>query len=323
MAGDNILSDYKVAVLLGCYNGDRYIEQQLLSLKNQTFKNFKVYVRDDGSTDATLEIIKRFSGLDITILSDSYGNLGPARSFLTLLKNVDADFYFFSDQDDFWLPQKIEKSLDAIKSVEQSIPTLIHSDLSLVNETLKSLGTTFHQLNGKNPHFFITSPAMYLENCVVGCTMLINQVAKEVSLKGIDTIHDDIAMHDWWIALCVRKYNNVIFLNEPLLLYRQHQNNVSGASVNQANILAKLFRKRTYVRIEKARKNVVSNTRLLLEHQNKNLTEIDQFLIRRIQECYSEYRLFQLFKLYMCKVLFSKFKLNVAMAFYFILNSKK
>ncbi len=317
------MSDCKVAVLMGCYNGEKYIEQQLLSLKEQTFKKFKVYVRDDGSTDATLDIIKRFSGLDITILTDSYGNLGPARSFLTLLKNVDADFYFFSDQDDFWLPHKIEKSLDAIHSVEQSIPILIHSDLSLVNETLKSLGTTFHQLNGKKPHEFITSPAMYLENCVVGCTMLINQAAKEVSLQGIDPIHDHIAMHDWWITLCVRKYNNVIFLNEPLLLYRQHQNNVSGASVNQKNILVKIFKKRTYARINQACKNVVSNTNLLLEHQNKNLTEMDLFLIRRIQKCYSEYRVFQLLKLYMNKVFFSKFKLNVAMAFYFILNSKK
>lgn len=322
MAGDNILNKYEVAVLLGCYNGEKYIEQQLLSLAEQTFKNFKVYIRDDGSSDSTLDIIRGFSGLDITILTDGFGNLGPARSFLTLLKKVEADVYFFCDQDDYWLPHKIEKSLNAILSVEQSVPALVHSDLSLVDENLETLGTTFHNLNGKQPDILIKNPSMYLENCVVGCTMGLNQAAKDISLAGIDTLKDSISMHDWWIALCVRPYN-IFFLKEPLLLYRQHQNNVSGASINQKNFWSKLVNKRTYSRIEKACENVVSNTSLLLKYQKKNLNETDLILIKRIRQCYSQYKTLQLLKLYIDNVAFSNAKLNIAMFFYFILTSKK
>ena len=100
-----------IAILMSTYNGERYLREQIDSLLNQTYKDWKLYIRDDGSTDETISIIESYVNDYpdlIVLLKDDLGNLGSARSFMRILSVVDADYYMFCDQDDVWLPNKVK-----------------------------------------------------------------------------------------------------------------------------------------------------------------------------------------------------------------------
>jgi glycosyltransferase involved in cell wall biosynthesis len=110
-----------VQILLATYNGARFLREQLDSLFNQTFQDFTVLIRDDGSTDNTVQIIEEYNQKfpnKITLLEDSFKNVGATQNFGILLENATADYIFFCDQDDIWVKHKIEKSLQKIQSLE-------------------------------------------------------------------------------------------------------------------------------------------------------------------------------------------------------------
>ena len=114
-------NNYKIAVLLATYNGGKYIWEQLESLFQQSCKQFHLYVRDDGSSDDTMKIVEQFHEMfpdRVTILKDSQKHRGAAKSFMYLLENVDSEYYMFCDQDDIWLPEKIEKTFARMKEIE-------------------------------------------------------------------------------------------------------------------------------------------------------------------------------------------------------------
>lgn len=123
ICGDENDNYNMIDILLSTYNGEKYVEELLESLNNQTYKDFNVIVRDDGSTDRTLDIIKKYrdtNSLPIHILNDSLGNLGSTLSFETLMRNSKADYFMFCDQDDYWCEQKIEISLKRMYELESS-----------------------------------------------------------------------------------------------------------------------------------------------------------------------------------------------------------
>lgn len=101
-----------IAILLSTYNGEKFIKKQIDSLIAQTFSNWKLYIRDDGSTDKTISIIEEICESDNRIFLYKETNIGVKASFLSLLSRVEADYYFFCDQDDFWYDNKIEKTLE-------------------------------------------------------------------------------------------------------------------------------------------------------------------------------------------------------------------
>lgn len=99
----------KVVILMSTYNGEEYLESQIKSILNQTYKKWQLYIRDDGSTDNTVNIIEKYCALDPRINfynENSRNNVGVVHSFMELLENVEADYYMFSDQDDFWLKNR-------------------------------------------------------------------------------------------------------------------------------------------------------------------------------------------------------------------------
>ena len=128
----------RLAILLGTYNGGRFLREQLDSLFAQTMKDFQLYIRDDGSTDDTMLIVKEYQQLhpNIVKVEDEGKNLGAKGNFERLLALTDADYYMFCDQDDVWLPDKIEVSFAKMKQMEQrygDIPLLVHTDLEVVD----------------------------------------------------------------------------------------------------------------------------------------------------------------------------------------------
>lgn len=225
------MSKSKVAILLATYNSEFYLTELIDSLLAQLNRNWSLFVRDDGSNDNTITIITAYSKQfdNIFLLEDDEQGRGAAGSFMWLLKNVESEYYMFCDHDDVWLPEKVGKSLNKIKKVETQYkhkPVLIHTDLIVVDETLKQISPSFWKLSNLSPKF--KSFDYYCAyNNVTGCTIIINNLAKLAALKGGE---EKAPMHDAWLALTVSFAEGIIdYIPEGLILYRQHHRNTIGA----------------------------------------------------------------------------------------------
>ncbi|MFC7347713.1 glycosyltransferase family 2 protein [Chryseobacterium zhengzhouense] len=220
----------EITILMSTYNGEKFLKEQLNSIINQDYKCWNLYIRDDGSTDSTLHILNNYVShyQNIHLLNDDRKNMGAAQSFMYLLREIQADFYMFCDQDDMWLPSKISSMVDYYfdKSEKLNSPYLIFSDAIIVDEDLMKINDSFWSYNKVNPELIIKKPN-YIKvfNCAPGCTMLFNREVKMI----LDKNTDDILMHDWYILIKVLEKGFVDYLKEPTILYRQHGNNAVGA----------------------------------------------------------------------------------------------
>lgn len=222
--------------MMATYNGEKYVREQIVSILNQSYSEWKLYVRDDGSTDHTIDIINEYQSIypeKIVFIQDRSNLKGSKENFSIIYETVEeADYYAFCDQDDIWYPNKLLDIISVIKKYDR-IPTLIYHDVKLVDEKLNDIANSFFKytslsLGGENN---IHQTLQY--NCVPGCTMLLNK-----KLKGmIQSIPNECIMHDWWIllvTLCLE--GNIVYLDKVLGQYRQHNNNQIGA-VKGKNIL--------------------------------------------------------------------------------------
>ncbi|MDE7438595.1 MAG: glycosyltransferase family 2 protein [Muribaculaceae bacterium] len=229
----NVIScNAAVAILMSTYNGAKYLGEQLDSLIGQTFRDWNLFIRDDGSNDNTHEIIDEYAAKDSRIhyFNDPVAHRGVKGSFLALLQGVDALYYMFCDQDDFWKPAKIARSMQAMKEGESSVnedtPVLVTSDLAVVDEKLNVTADSMWRKLGVDriavkPEYLCVAP-MY-----PGCTMLFNAAAKQAAINGKDS---GKIIHDQLIALNVsRSCGRIIPIAESLILYRQHSANEIGA----------------------------------------------------------------------------------------------
>jgi len=219
-----------VEILLATYGGEKYIAELLESLLNQTYPNLRILIRDDGSKDSTLSILQNFAHSHpnkISLISDGK-NLGVIGNFSELLKYSSADYVLFADQDDFWLPNKVELSVKRLQEMEQKYgvdsPLLVHTDLHVVDQNLQTIHRSFWSFTKINPNFSKLN-RLLVQNCVTGCTMTLNRALIHLSYP----IPQNVLMHDWWIALIATSFGHIDYLSSPTLLYRQHQSNTLGA----------------------------------------------------------------------------------------------
>lgn len=215
----------KVNILMATYNGEKFLAQQIESIQKQTFKEWNLLIRDDGSSDKTCDIIRNFTAKDSRIRfinENEHHNLGVIKSFFTLVNYEVADFYFFSDQDDVWLPEKLSVSLEAAKHKASYVPLLVYTDLKVVNQELNILQDSM--IRAQSHHANTTLLPELTENTVTGGTMMINHALAEKWFTP-----NDILMHDWFLALLAASLGEIIYLDLPTQLYRQHDNNVLGA----------------------------------------------------------------------------------------------
>lgn len=232
-----------VAILLATYNGSKYLSEQIDSILSQTYQEFRIFIHDDGSADETVEIINRYvnSYPDKIVCVDGPAQGSSKENFLFLLKQVEADYYMFCDQDDYWLPDKVERSLEKITSLsdENDLPLLVFSDNKVVDAEKKVIDESFMHYNNLNPHKLGLN-WLIMQNCAPGCTMLFNRKAREESLKyTLAPAPECIVFHDCWIILVVAALGRIGYIDTPLMLYRQHGNNVVGAC-NEAGLKFKL-----------------------------------------------------------------------------------
>lgn len=216
-----------VAILISTYNGSAYLAELLESVFNQSYSDIMVFARDDGSTDETKEILSRFN---VSVLP-STERLGVKSSFSELLKyavcNSSADFFMFCDQDDFWLPNKVEVTLSKMLFIENQygdIPLLVHTDLQVVDYELKKIAASMWEYQCIDPSKNSVN-RLFLQNTVTGCTAMINRRLAEFVLP----LNNKAIMHDWWMALVASCFGKIAFLENQTVLYRQHADNVIGA----------------------------------------------------------------------------------------------
>jgi glycosyltransferase involved in cell wall biosynthesis len=209
---------------LSTFNGDRYLDEYLHSLNGQEWHDLTLIVRDDRSSDQTLQILKRnqeISELPFQILS-SDGHLGAAQSFFCLLDEAGNgfDYYAFGDQDDIWLPDKILHAVNKLKPVSENIPGLYCSRLEYVDEKLNHLQWS------RIPRCIGFGNAI-VENVAIGCTMVMNKSARNLILSSLP---EKCLMHDWWCYLTVSCFGQIVFDDYSGIKYRQHNSNAIGAA---------------------------------------------------------------------------------------------
>ena len=238
-----LINKKPIAILLGVYNGSKYLVNQLDSLINQTNQDWTLYIRDDSSTDNSCEIISQYCNHypNFLKIEDDKGNLRCRDNFFQLLETVDSDYYMFCDQDDVWLPNKIDLTFDKMKQKEvlnKEKPIVIFTDLKVVDENLKEISSSFWNYTKINP--WIINKFEYLSVCnlMTGCPMMLNKKVYSEILP----ISNKAVMHDCWIALKTVASGGIIdFVVEPTVLYRQHENNVIGAKeINHRYFIQKL-----------------------------------------------------------------------------------
>lgn len=237
----------KVYILMATYNGEKYLREQLDSLFNQTYQEWVLWIHDDNSTDSTELIINEYVDRypdKIIHLNDGIRCGGAKENFSYLLEKIDDnyDYVMFCDQDDVWLDTKIDKFIKTVKDIEKSSknkqPICIFSDLVLVDEKLNILSPSMVRTQRLNPIIASSFDYLKCQNVVTGCAMMLNKLAIQNSLP----IPDSALMHDWWIALKVSINGQNIFINESLVLYRQHESNVVGAKeIKLCYIVKKIF----------------------------------------------------------------------------------
>ncbi len=217
-------------MVLPTYNGAPYLEAQLASIHSQSLRPIRVLLRDDGSIDGTPALIaqlqERFGAWLQLLPAD--GNLGCTANVNRLLEVTSAPYVALADQDDLWLPQKLEQALGLMQQLEARLgaetPLLVHSDLELVDGQAQPLGCRYGHHQRLDPRR--TNPAdLALTNVVTGCTAVCNRALLQKALP----IPAEALMHDWWLALVASAFGQIGLVEQPGVLYRQHGGNVLGA----------------------------------------------------------------------------------------------
>lgn len=214
-----------VAILMCTYNGQEFLDEQLQSFASQTHSQWRVFASDDGSQDNTLAILQRYQsiwGTDKISVRPGPGQ-GFAANFLSLVcrRDIQADFFAYSDQDDVWEAGKLEIALRWLRDVPADVPALYCSRTRLVDARAKGIGLS--QLFSKPPCF----ANALMQNIAGGNTMVFNAAARALLMEaGADV---QVVAHDWWTYLVVTGCNGrVMYDPNPTVLYRQHDSNQVG-----------------------------------------------------------------------------------------------
>ncbi|HUB16973.1 MAG TPA: glycosyltransferase family 2 protein [Acetobacteraceae bacterium] len=254
-----------VAVLLSTHNGAPYLEAQLRSLLAQTYRNWRLYWRDDGSADNTRRLMAEFAaelGPDRSTIVRGNGRIGTAESFLTLLRAAHADGHgitAFADQDDVWLPEKLARGVAALEAAGPNAAALYCARQLLVDATLQRLAVSFPL---RRPPGF---PAALTQNIATGCTIMLNRRAAALLAASRPPA---ACMHDWWCYLLIAAAGGMILADrEAVVLYRQHENNLIGASASRTRRAIAALRRGPGAFMTVFRQNVAA-----LEEQGELLT---------------------------------------------------
>lgn len=223
------MADKRIAVCMAAYNGEKYIGEQLASILTQLGQNDVIVVSDDGSTDGTYEIIKKLADKRIKYIVNN-GKHGSTYNFRNALKNADADIYFLADQDDVWLPERVEKTLKCLEHCDFCVcdSMIVDKNLNIICES------RFEEYKIKNG---------FLRNLVktryIGCCMAFTRRVYDRLFPFPDNV--GVCPHDFWVTLVGEAFFKSDLIREPLMLYRRHGGNVSnGGEKSDRGIITRI-----------------------------------------------------------------------------------
>lgn len=289
-----------VCVLLSSYNGEKYIKEQINSIINQKHCNIHILIRDDGSKDSTCKILQEYNSDRISVIKGN--NIGAVQSFLKLIENApEFEYYAFSDQDDVWDQDKLERALELLKLYD-NIPALYSSNTRLVDKNLNLI-----EIENDNPE--LTLGSAIIKNYVTGCTVVFNKKLMD-KLKLYEP--HNIPFHDWWVNLVVLSVGGKsIYDNVPHISYRQHEDNVVGATqafIPKWKNRLKKYKSKPYYRDEMARQ--------LLMIYKDDMKEEDRIILSDI----SNYKKNKLKVIFNKKIKTKKMLDNIAFGFCVLTN---
>lgn len=215
-----------VQVLMSTYNGTDYLRDQIDSILAQDHSSVRLLVRDDGSSDGTVSILREYEDTYENVKVVAGENLGVVDSFFRLLELADdVDYYAFSDQDDVWKSKKLSRAVARLEQEEneEGEPLLYFNRQEFVDADLNHLGYS------PEPNVLGFQNAL-IQNQPLGCATVINASAHELLIQNLP---DEALMHDWWVYAVVSAFGRIFYDPTPTLLYRQHGENVVGDTENR------------------------------------------------------------------------------------------
>jgi len=229
----------KIAILVGIYNAEKYIEEQLHSIMCQTNNDYTVYIRDDASQDNTLLIVSRFieNYDNIVLIKDDLGNLGCNGNYFHLLSMIDSDYYMFCNADDYWVDNKIELSMKEMEKAENEypdLPIIIHTDLAITDQNLNIIYDSLWNYDNLDPKYIQSFNEIGVCNTVAGATMLFNKKVKDITFP----VNQYAPFFDHWMALQTIKNGGIIIpIYKSLVYYRQIGTNLGLLNIGTKNTI--------------------------------------------------------------------------------------
>ena len=239
-----------IAIIMGTYNGEKYIKEQIASILTQDYTDWKLFIFDDGSKDDTENIIDEYvkNYPDKICFRRNKVNLGAAGNFFNGIKEVadkyapKVEYYCFSDQDDVWVKDKLSRSLAKIRQIEDGKPALVFSDVAITDKNLSITAPSYFEAE-KVERTKVSLNYLLMENKLIGGTVMINRTLLEQELKAEENglvPYKKAKMHDWWFGLLAAGIGKIGYIEGFTEYYRQHENNVVGGGSFNSYVKARI-----------------------------------------------------------------------------------
>jgi hypothetical protein len=222
----------RVEILLATYNGGRFLAEQIDSIAAQSFGDWRLLIRDDGSTDGTPELLLERRAADparVSVVANAGPNAGSLANFSALLQLSSAPYVMFCDQDDVWFPDKIATTLAKMQQLERTCgadrPLLVHTDMKVTDAGLNVIAGSHWRYQKCDPGRGAALNRLLVQNCATGSSVMVNAALRELALP----VPPQAMMHDWWLALVAAAFGAIGHCAAPTMLYRQHGANDIGA----------------------------------------------------------------------------------------------
>lgn len=219
-----------IDILMATYNGDKYLEEQLDSIFNQSFKDWHLIIADDCSNDRTVSILEKYKLMypdKVTYYINKLPSGSAKNNFYQLMDKSKSEYVMFADQDDVWLNNKIMLTMELMHKAEdvngKETPLLVHTDLCVVDQNLNIIDKsifTMQKMDCKRDKL----NNLLVSNIVTGCTMMVNRSL----MCLLEEKPQNSVMHDMWLGLVASAFGKIYFVDEATILYRQHGNNSNG-----------------------------------------------------------------------------------------------
>lgn len=255
----------KITVFMSTFNGEKYLKEQIDSILKQEEVTVELVVRDDGSTDKTIDILAEYALIYRNFHYFKGENIGYGKSFLKLfnIMEYDSDYFAFADQDDVWLPRKLICGINKICD-KCDVPSIYFSNMTNVDAQLNYISTKdFSSVK-------ISLGSVYTRQRIAGCTMIFNKkLYNEACKTSFDNYNHHIS-HEWIYLLCIALGGNVVHGNESYILYRRHLGTVTSVG---SGIIKRFLSE--FNQINKTKNDKLYLSQLILKNYGNEISTIN------------------------------------------------